>query len=469
MDEFRIAHFKIERELGQGGNGCVYQALDESLGRRVALKVIRPEMAQEPKALQAFLKEAHAAAAINHPNVVQIYFVGEMESYLYIVMEWLQGQTLDHLLEESGRLTEPEVISLALQTARGLRAGHQLGFIHRDIKPENLFLDERHGLKILDFGLASFLWDEDVQSQNIESQSCIVGSPYYVPPERLTFSGEDHRSDIYSLGATLYHAISGRPPFDAENVAQLAAQRLHEPPPSLASLTPKISARISDIIEHMLRVRPDERPQTYEELIHQWTLAYSEAVTVSRPLVAAVASADPVSIPSNVPVVPIPVPSVAVAGPRRKNRKIFPWVVGPAALGGLLLFFLFSKPSGDDSNVSSPAHPVETQPAARNRDDSVPWDRITLDDVGKTVIVAGIVIEITSSRKTNYLHFSPATRDSRALNLMISDRNLQKFPGNLKVLYLGKFIRASGIVSKSRTRPHIVVDGPEQITVVKTE
>ncbi len=480
-EEFRIAHFRIEGELGSGGNGQVYKAFDESLGRYVAIKVIRPEISQNPSVTQSFLNEARAAAAINHPHVVQIHFVGHEEGRLYIVMEWLQGGTLEELLQERGRLTEVEVVSIALQAAHGLQAGHQLGLIHGDIKPANLFLDERHGLKILDFGLASSIQEAGARSQSPENQSYILGSPHYLPPERVTFSKEDQRSDIYSLGATLYHAISGQPPFDAENAAELAGKRVFERAQPLVNLAPDIFPSISTIVARMLETDPAHRHQSCDELIREWNDTHQEIPSVvsgQNPLAEGRAAvgmagkgdqAEPVAVA----VAPIPVFTTVpkVAG-RRHGILWGAGSVGLAALGLLLLLR-----TGPQKNVSSNQGVMNHAPTqikeagaqliAPITEDADSWGAISLQQVGKKVTVEGVIVEITRDKPKNYLHFSMPATDNRDINLVVFDDDLPKFPGNLKKFYQTKRVRVTGLVKKSKGRPQITVHGPDQIVVVR--
>ena len=463
-EEFRIAHFRIEGELGSGGNGKVYKAFDESLGRYVAIKIIRPEISKDPKVAQSFLNEARAAAAINHPNVVQTHFVGHEEERLYIVMEWLQGRTLDEILQERGKLPETEVISIVLQAARGLQAGHQFGLIHGDIKPANLFLDERHGLKILDFGLASSIQDTGDRSQIPENQSYILGSPHYLPPERVTFSKEDQRSDIYSLGATLYHAISGQPPFDAENAAELAGKRVFEPAQPLVNLAPDISPFISAIVERMLETDPDHRQQNCDEVIQEWNEAQKKIMVA--------ASGQNSRAEGTVSVDAGSVSATISKGAIRQNGIL--WGVGIVGLAALGLLFLLR--SGPRKNVSSNQGVLNHAPAqikeggaqliAPITEGADSWRRISLQDVGNTVAVDGIIVEVTDSKQRNYLHFSMPATDNRDLNLVVSDDDLPKFPGNLKKFYQTKRIRVTGVVKQSKGRPQIIVHGPDQIVVV---
>jgi len=484
--ECRIAHFRIERELGKGGCGWVYQAVDESLGRRVAIKVIHPEMAKDVKALRAFMNEARAAAAINHPHVVQVYFVGEVDGQPYIVMEWLQGRTLDDLLNEAGRVAEAAVASMALQATRGLQAGCELGFIHRDIKPENLFLDERHGLKILDFGLAALVQKENILAQNLAKRDYIFGSPYYLPPERVTFDVEDHRGDIYSLGASLYHALAGAPPFEAEDAGQLAAKRLFEQPVPLAQIASQISPRTSDVVARMLNRRPEERQQTYEELYADWSDVYEKVASNARPGrgaglqdkgVVATPNGNPAAIPS----------SGSVSGKWIPRIGVISTVVAFA----ILLVLWLGPGSGRDDPGSAQAapraealKPASAQlPTNANKtatdagkasltdqgspEEAVSWQEVTPDHVGRTMTVTGIVIQVTQGSKASYLYFSPVSDGKQDLNVAIFNANLPKFPEKLRTLYLGKEIQVSGTVSEYRGRPQFIVDLPKQIRVLK--
>src|SRR2546426_6620608 len=233
----KLGHFNLLEEIGHGGMGTIYRAFDPSLNREVAIKVLRGDLASDPKFLSDFLAEARAAAAINHPHIVQIHFVGEEQGSYYIVMELLKGLTLREIIEQDGPLSEERALEIVIAVTEGLRAAYKNQMIHGDIKPANIFIAEEVGAKVLDFGLAK------LANVEVSEKSEIWGSPYYISPERVGQKAEDFRSDVYSLGATLFHLLTGRPPFDAESPEELAAKRLSEKPPLLRDINSDLTAK----------------------------------------------------------------------------------------------------------------------------------------------------------------------------------------------------------------------------------
>jgi serine/threonine protein kinase len=264
-EKFRVErafdNFALLETLGVGGMGSVYKARDTRLNRFVALKLLRPELSADPAEIRRLEQEARATAAVNDPNVVQVFSSGTDHGQFYLVMELVDQGSLDDRMAERGRVTETEVLDTGIQVARGLRAAYEKGLIHRDVKPGNiLFADERTA-KIGDFGLAV------AAEQNAETQSEIWGTPYYVAPERLNNEPEDFRSDLYSLGATLYHAIAGRPPFEGETNSATALRDLKNAPVSLAMAAPGLRWETVRTIDRMIAPDPEQRFASYDELI----------------------------------------------------------------------------------------------------------------------------------------------------------------------------------------------------------
>jgi serine/threonine protein kinase len=216
----KLGHFNLIEEIAHGGMGTVFRAFDPTLNREVAIKVLREDLAHDPKFLNDFLQEARSAAAISHPHIVQIYFVGEESSQYYIVMELLKGRTLREIIEKVGPMNEEEAIDMTVDVIEGLRAAYRNQMIHGDIKPANIFIADDVGAKILDFGLSK------LANVDVAPDQGIWGSPYYISPERVGQKAEDFRSDVYSLGATLFQMLTGHPPFEADTPEELAAKRL---------------------------------------------------------------------------------------------------------------------------------------------------------------------------------------------------------------------------------------------------
>ena len=266
-----LGHFNLLDEIAHGGMGTVLRAFDPTLNREVAIKVLRQELASDPKFVEDFLREARVVASISHPHIVQIYFVGDQGGKYYLVMELLKGRTLREIVETDGPLDEERALDLMIDVSEALRAAYKSQMIHGDIKPANIFITEDFGAKVLDFGLAKLA--------NIEADTTrgIWGSPYYMSPERVGQKAEDFRSDIYSLGATLFDILMGRPPFDAENLEELALKRLNEKPPLLRDINPNITEKTEQVVNKMLNKSILMRYRDYDHLLEDLREAKTEA------------------------------------------------------------------------------------------------------------------------------------------------------------------------------------------------
>ena len=220
----KLGHFELLEQIGKGGMATVYLAYDPSLNRKVAIKLLDKELAKEdPQFVENFIHEAQTAAGINHPNIVQVYFVGEEKGDYYIAMELLAGESLDEIIKKKGHQSEASVVKIGIEMAEALKAAYTNEMIHGDIKPQNIFITDKGTAKLLDFGLAKMANLEATP----ESDGSVWGSAYYISPERVGHKAEDFRSDIYSLGATLFNALVGHPPFDADTPGELAQKRLY--------------------------------------------------------------------------------------------------------------------------------------------------------------------------------------------------------------------------------------------------
>ena len=257
----RLGNFLLLELLGKGGMAGVYRAYDETLNRQVAIKVMRRELGEDPKFIETFLREARAAAQLNHRNIVSIHAVGEEKGQPFIVMELLDGGRFDQMIAEKKEVDEIRALEIALDVAEGLKAANDIGLIHGDIKPANILFDRTGAAKVADFGLARF------QTRKKTSQGEIWGTPYYIAPEKVRSQKEDHRSDIYSLGATLYHALGGKPPFEGDTATDVVLARLEEPPIRLSDIRPGIHPKTAAVIARMLEPDPFMRYPTYASLI----------------------------------------------------------------------------------------------------------------------------------------------------------------------------------------------------------
>ncbi|MDI6775037.1 MAG: protein kinase [Verrucomicrobiota bacterium] len=257
----RLGSFLLLDLIGAGGMGGVYLAKDQALGRNVAIKVMLRSLGEDAAFVENFKREAQAAARLNHPNIAQIYSFGQEKGQPYIVMELVAGHGLDKLMGPGRQLPQEFVTKLGLEIAEGLAAANEVGLIHGDIKPENILFDDKDSAKLVDFGIASFA------NQKAAAKGSIWGTPYYIAPEKVKRQPVDARADIYSLGATLYHALAGRPPFEGETPINVVKARLIRLPQPLSALRPKIDRHIDRIITRMLETEPSNRYPTYASLI----------------------------------------------------------------------------------------------------------------------------------------------------------------------------------------------------------
>ena len=259
-----FGNYQLERELGQGGMGTVYLAQDSGLHRQVALKILRSDLGDDPSFAKKFLEEVEVTASLAHPNIIRVFTLGEQDGRLYLVMEHLDQPSLENRMENQAKVSERDVLEIGIGIASALQFAHEeTGLIHRDIKPGNILFGRGNIPKLADFGLAAGA--RSAQGQQDE----IWGTPYYVSPERLLREPEDIRSDIYSLGATLFHAIAGRPPFEAETAEEVAKRHISDRPPPLRSLCPEAQEQTVITLDKCLVKKAEQRWLSYCELINQ--------------------------------------------------------------------------------------------------------------------------------------------------------------------------------------------------------
>ena len=257
-----IDHYEVEGELARGGMGVVYSAFEPSLGRKVALKVVTKNLVQDENVLARFDQEARAAADLKHANVVAIYYRGNYEGAPYFAMELVEGESLADTVKK-GPLKPEQAIDYLLQTCRGLQAADEKGLIHRDIKPANLMVTKRGEIKITDFGLAKALESD----ADLTHSGLVVGTPHYMSPEQAQGKELDCRSDIYSLGATFFHLLCGKRPFEKSSITGVLLAHINEELPSLKDKNPTVPAPLCATIEKMMGKRPHQRFQNYQTLI----------------------------------------------------------------------------------------------------------------------------------------------------------------------------------------------------------
>lgn len=258
----KMGPFLLVDLLGKGGMGAVYRGRDTGLDRWVAVKVMQSSFGGNPEFVETFRREAQAAAALNHPNIVQIYSFGVSHGQPYMVMELLEGGRMDQMIARGEPLNEALVLTMCAEVAEGLNAASAINLIHGDVKPENILLDANGIAKIVDFGLARFK-----EKSEGGTAKGIWGTPYYIAPEKLRGHESDARSDIYSLGGTLFHGLTLKPPFDGETPMDVIKARLKAPAPLVRTLRPDLSPEVEAIVARMLEADPIRRYPNYASVL----------------------------------------------------------------------------------------------------------------------------------------------------------------------------------------------------------
>lgn len=253
--------YQIIRTIGEGGMANVYLAYDTILDRNVAVKILRGDLANDEKFVRRFQREAISASSLNHPNIVEMYDVGEDDGKYFIVMEYLEGQTLKSLIKKRGHLSLAEVIDIMLQLTSGIACAHDSYIIHRDIKPQNVLILEDGTVKITDFGIAMAL-----NSNELTQTNSVMGSVHYLPPEQANGSGATIKSDIYSLGILMYELLTGKLPFKGENAVEIAIKQMRDPIPSVCEFNPEIPQSVENVILKAAAKNPKNRYENALEM-----------------------------------------------------------------------------------------------------------------------------------------------------------------------------------------------------------
>lgn len=253
--------YEIEKLIGEGGMANVYLAQDKILDRKVAVKVLRGDLANDEKFVRRFQREALAASSLSHPNIVEIYDVGEDEGNFYIVMEFIEGKTLKQLIKKRGVLSLSETIDIMLQLLEALAQAHDSYIIHRDIKPQNIMIKESGLVKITDFGIAVAL-----NSAQLTQTNSVMGSVHYLPPEQAGGKGSTIRSDIYSLGILMFEMLTGKVPFKGSTAVEIALKHIKEPIPSVKEINPVVPQSVENIILKATAKNPKNRYKDVREM-----------------------------------------------------------------------------------------------------------------------------------------------------------------------------------------------------------
>jgi serine/threonine protein kinase len=264
--------YRVESVLAKGSMGVVYKAIQELIGREVAIKVLHGYLVADEESIKRFHKEAKAASRLNHPNITTLYDYGVLSSgQPYIVMDLLRGNSLAEILKERDYLPYEEAVHIFKQVCEAMQEAHQRGVIHRDIKPENIMLEytERGvNVKVVDFGIAKFVQEQDDTIGKITKTGTVCGSPTYMSPEQCDDNQVDHRSDIYSLGVVIYETITGKVPFSGADIYNVMTMHVKDPPPRLKAVRPDLDLppHLESVLDRALAKFPDDRYQSAMEL-----------------------------------------------------------------------------------------------------------------------------------------------------------------------------------------------------------
>ncbi|MCX7963660.1 MAG: protein kinase [Candidatus Sumerlaea chitinivorans] len=284
MSELIAGKYEILEVIGRGGMGTVYKARQHNLDRIVALKMLSEEMASDPEFRARFQQEAQVVARLNHPNIVAVYDIEPYQATFCIIMEFVEGKSLQKIIDEGG-LPERDILLIGAQIARALHYAHERGVVHRDIKPDNILVTRENIAKITDFGIARF------RESKLRTQTGIsMGTPRFMSPEQVTGKNVDGQSDLYSLGVCLYYALTGKVPFDGENAIAIATRHIYESPVPPSQLNPSISAEAEKVVMRALEKTKAERFATGEEMAQ----ALEQAAGAKRPIVVGGSSVTPV-------------------------------------------------------------------------------------------------------------------------------------------------------------------------------
>jgi eukaryotic-like serine/threonine-protein kinase len=257
---FLADRYEILEQIGTGGMSDVYKAKCHKLNRYVAIKVLKPEFSQDKTFVSKFRVEAQSAAGLTHPNIVNVYDVGDENGIHYIVMELVEGITLKKYIEKRGRLPYKEAISIAIQVANGMEAAHNHNIVHRDIKPQNIIISKDGKVKVTDFGIAK-------AASTATINSSAMGSVHYISPEQARGGYSDQRSDIYSFGITLYEMLTGVVPFDGDTTVAVAVQHIQDEIPAPSTVVEGIPIAIDKIVMKCTQKKTERRYQNASELI----------------------------------------------------------------------------------------------------------------------------------------------------------------------------------------------------------
>ena len=389
-----IGNYLIESRIALGGMGTVYKGTDTILGRAVAIKVLRPELASKTAVVDRFRAEAVVLARLNHPNIATLYSLIVEGDELFMILEFVPGETLGSILGRRGALPVEEAIPVFCQLLDGMDHAHELGIIHRDMKPANVMVTEKGTLKVLDFGIARLLG-----TSRLTRAGNVVGTLEYMSPEQVRGLETDARSDVYALGMMLYEMVTGRVPFDSENDFELMRMQVDVMPPPPIDVLPSLPPIINDAIMRAVQKDPADRFQTageFREMLlgagFDESRSLRESTGTHRAAGTAGLSRETVVRPSDKRVVDLTTGPAAVANTAPpKGRKAYGFLIGAVmlAVGAMGTFFVIGT-GRDAVNTNTPeSHATQEMPVnLTNADQNVNDAPASLKLVGVTLHVA---------------------------------------------------------------------------------
>jgi serine/threonine-protein kinase len=372
-----LGGFRVTRLLAQGGMGLVYEAVHDAIGRRAAVKVLKPEIANDAAWTRRFLAEARVLGALKHRNLIEILNFGKTpDGREFLMMEFLDGEPLDYYLSEQGPLIPSVALGIIDQVLNGLSEAHKKGVVHRDLKPSNIYLLREHNgetlVKVLDFGLArlepvSMVGGVITVPDSVRGVSIVAGTPEYIAPEQAKGLAVTPAADLYSLGIVLFEMLAGRLPFEDTGLNRLLMQHINSPPPMLGTFVENLPEGLEQLVDMLLAKEPTDRPGTADEVrvsVQRILKRLSQDATAVRsPIRPHTPRTNPVS-PATVlvePSVPLALPP---AGPRRSPVAIAGGVVGVAVLAAVAWFSFRPEPPEVPPSPLAPSLPVANLPPA---------------------------------------------------------------------------------------------------------
>jgi eukaryotic-like serine/threonine-protein kinase len=360
-----LGRYRVENVLGGGGMALVYRARDEELDRPVAIKLLADNLAADEAFRKRFLREARLAAQLAHPNVVQVYDSGEADGRPYIVMEYVEGETLADLLARRGRLPPAEAVELALQVCSGLEHAHRAGLVHRDIKPQNLLIRGDGTVKITDFGIA-----RSAHGTRLTETGSVLGTAAYLAPEQAAGEEVTPAADVYALGVVLYELLAGRTPRTAETLTQFLVRGQEQPIPELRELAPDVPEALEDVVMRCLARIPEYRPPSAGALGADLAATSGELPTAALGPDDGAAEAPTRVATGGTRVAPAPETPAPETMVRSVARR--PWrialVIGAVALALALVGWMVFTEDSDPGSPAAPPAEVQQSPAEKAGD-----------------------------------------------------------------------------------------------------